>query len=151
MTEPAVTGSLPHALACRAGFLLRLIGEEAREVAEQRLRCLDLSGAEYGVLGLLEEREGISQLEAGRILIVDRTTMVAIIDGLEQRGLVERRRNPSDRRKHALHLTQDGHAAVARAHDEVAIAEHEFFAPLTETEYTALRDYLTRLDQGRRR
>lgn len=60
--------------------------------------------------------------------------MVAVVDDLERSDLVVRRRDPSDRRAYALHLTASGRSVLARARTVVRDAEDEFLAPLSSAE-----------------
>ena len=61
-----------------------------------------------GILGILEQADGLSQQALGEKLGVFPSRLVALIDELEGRGLVERRDSPTDRRSYALHLTGAG-------------------------------------------
>jgi DNA-binding MarR family transcriptional regulator len=74
---------------------------------------------------------------AGR-LGVDRSTMSALIDGLEDHGLVERRRSPSDRRRNIVRLTPAGRDCLAEAEAARCAAERRFLAPLDEDTAAAL-------------
>ena len=68
----------------------------------------------WGVLNVLDVEGAITQQSLGRSVGIDPSSMVATIDELESRGLVERRRHPSDRRAHALYLTEAGTDTLAR-------------------------------------
>ncbi len=81
----------------------------------------------------------------GAQLGIDRTTVVELIDDLEKQGVVERRRNPADRRSYALHLTAKGRTVQKRATKAFDAAVDEFFGPLTSAERKALADMLTRM------
>jgi len=76
--------------------------------------------------------------------------MVFLVDELEQRGLVERRRNPSDRRSHALYLTDQGRAKLREAQETSAGHANQVGASLTDAERTQLTTLLRRLadEQG---
>jgi DNA-binding MarR family transcriptional regulator len=94
------------------------------------------------VLSVVAEGRRPSQLEAAQRVSIDRTTMVALLDALEQRGLVERRPDPADRRRNIVVLTDAGTKALtgaARATDE---AEAEFLAPLPERDREPFRRML---------
>jgi DNA-binding MarR family transcriptional regulator len=71
--------------------------------------------------------------------------MVSTIDELEAAGLVERHRHPSDRRAHALHLTDEGRARLARGRGLAKQAQEDLLAPLNATERKQLHDLLFRL------
>lgn len=87
----------------------------------------------------------VSQQELGEQLGIDRTTVVELIDDLEKQGVVERRRNPADRRSYALHLTAKGRTVQKRAARAFDAAVDEFFGPLSATERKTLADMLTRV------
>jgi DNA-binding MarR family transcriptional regulator len=75
----------------------------------------------------------------------DRTTIVALIDDLESAGLVERRRNPSDRRAYALQLTDEGHDWLAAAGPALAGAEDRLLRDLDADERANLVETLQRV------
>jgi DNA-binding MarR family transcriptional regulator len=97
-----------------------------------------------GVLNLLAEGP-ISQHELGAQLGIDRTTMVELIDQLEQQGVVVRKRNPVDRRSYALSLTPRGRSVQKRAAQAFDGAAAEFFGPLKPGEQQALIEMLRRI------
>ena len=82
----------------------------------------------------LAERQGI-----------DRTTAVAVVDQLERLRAVERRRDPADRRAHALHVTPRGTRLLARGRSAIANAEQAFMAPLPAAEQERLKQALRAL------
>src|SRR5919198_208011 len=96
---------------------------------------------DWGVMAVLEEQGPLSQQRLGELLGVNRTLMVGVIDGLEADGLVERGRNPEDRRSYALALTDAGRAAVARTAPEIVQTEGQFLGALSGPE----RERLARL------
>ncbi len=75
---------------------------------------LKLRPAEFSVLALIAQKPGQKQSEIAEALGIKRANFVALMDGLEKRGLAERRRADTDRRSHALHLTPAGNRFVAR-------------------------------------
>ena len=74
----------------------------------------DLRPAEYSVLTLIAANPGSKQTEIAEALGIKRANFVALINGLEGRGLTERRARANDRRSHALFLTAAGEAFVVR-------------------------------------
>jgi DNA-binding MarR family transcriptional regulator len=149
---PAIAGSrsreVPEALAGRVGFLLARAHWTARDLADEALAPLGLVVPQFGSLVIIESEGPLSQQELSRLQGCDRTTMVALIDGLESAGFVERRRNPIDRRAYALQITPEGRAVLRRANRLLEAAELELFAPFDEAEVAALRDTLRRLIEG---
>jgi DNA-binding MarR family transcriptional regulator len=91
-----------------------------------------VDGHELAVLVVLSAGEPLSQVEAAGRLGVDRTTMVSLIDGLEDHGLVERRRSPHDRRKNIVELTPEGQDCLRQAEKARRAAERRFLAPLDD-------------------
>lgn len=71
-----------------------------------------LRPAEFSVLALIAETPGRKQSEIAERLGIKRANFVALMDGLERRGLAERRKAESDRRSHSLHLTPEGRRFV---------------------------------------
>jgi DNA-binding MarR family transcriptional regulator len=96
----------------------------------------------YEVLQSLADLGPHSQHDLSELLWVNRTIMVKLIDSLESEGLVERRRNPADRRSYALELTAAGEHARAQLAAAADRAEERLTAPLSEREVQALRAFL---------
>lgn len=143
--QQAAGPRLPRALGRRIGFLLAKTHLAARERANEALSPLRLDVREYASLVVLASEGSLSQQSLAELQRCDRTTMVAIVDHLEEAGLVKRRRNPQDRRAYALEITPGGRAALERANGLVADAERAFLAPLSAAERAELTDLLQRL------
>ena len=139
------TSGLPPALADRIGFLLGRAHLAHLKIAGPRLAELGLSGKGMGALGIVVTEGPLSQQRLSRRQGIDRTTMVAVVDELERTGLVERRRDPADRRAYALHATGKGHRTLTRATEATERAEAQFLAPLSAGEQQELRSLLRRL------
>jgi len=105
------------------GFLLSQVGVYASQRFAQRIAALDLHPPLFRVLNVVDAAEGQSQQAIGEAIQAPASRMVAIVDELEQRGLVERRPHPSDRRIRALYLTGAGRRLLARGR-KIAM-EHE--------------------------
>jgi DNA-binding MarR family transcriptional regulator len=88
-----------------------------------QLAPLGIHPRHFGMLSLLAEQDGQSQHQLCEPLGVHRNVMVSLVDEMEQRGLVERRRHPSDRRAHAVHLLPAGRQLHAKA--DVLVSEFE--------------------------
>ena len=136
-------------LADRSGFLTNKAGMLLLQAVEQRLKELGLSSRPYFVLAGVDGAGPISQQDLSRLLSIDPTTMVALVDELERGGFVQRSRNPSDRRRFDLTLTESGKRTLEAAHTAMAAAEAEFFAPLSETQRGRYHKYLEMLLAGR--
>jgi DNA-binding MarR family transcriptional regulator len=125
------------------GFLLSQVGIYASRSFAQRLAPLDLHPPLFRVLNVVEAAEGLSQQAIGEAIHAPASRMVAIVDELEQRGLIERRPLPGDRRVRALYLTAEGRELLDKGR-EIA-AEHE--AELTRGMSKADRERLVSLLQ----
>jgi DNA-binding MarR family transcriptional regulator len=98
----------------------------------------------------LAQNNGRSQQAIAELMGVNPTRMVFLTDELEKLGLVERRRNPADRRSHALYLTEAGTAMLARVREVTRAHEAAITAGLSAAErdeLAALLQHLAR-DQG---
>jgi DNA-binding MarR family transcriptional regulator len=108
-------------------FLLTQLGAHAGSQFAERLGVLELTPPDAGILRLLRVAAGPSQQELAAKLQIHPSRLVAILDNLEKRGLVERRENPDDRRLYSLHLTKEGGemleriGKVAREHQDALL------------------------------
>src|SRR5215472_1925638 len=89
-------------------FLLAQIGAHAAGQFGQRLTSLRLTRPHAGILRLIGLSPGLSQQELARRLAILPSQLVALLDELEERGLIERRQDATDRRTYALHRTKSG-------------------------------------------
>lgn len=138
---------IPPSLSDRPGALLVIAARRGQELARRRLAPLDLNVQLCGVLNLLAEGP-TSQHDLGAQLGIDRTTMVELIDDLERRNAVLRRKNPADRRSYALSLTPAGRALQKKAARAFDAAAAEVFEPLKAAERQAFGDMLRRVISG---
>ena len=136
---------LPAALSERLGFLLGRAHLAHRAVAQRELGSIGLGVKEFGALSVLVEEGPLTQQRLGERQGVDRTTMVAVVDALERAGLLERSRDPDDRRAYALAATAGGRRVLREATAALQRAEQEFLAPLAAAEQRELRELLRRL------
>ncbi|MBN9107592.1 MAG: winged helix-turn-helix transcriptional regulator [Pseudonocardia sp.] len=133
-----------------SAFLLAQIGAHAAMCFAGRIGELDLTPPQTGLLRAVAAAPGQSQQALAKVLGTPPSRLVALVDQLDERGLVERRRNPADRRLHALHVTSAGEkllrriAEVGRAHDDAVCAA------LDDDERATLRALLGRIadEQG---
>jgi DNA-binding MarR family transcriptional regulator len=115
-----------------------------------RLAPLGLEQRQAGMLLRLAVNQGQSQQAIAEMIGVNATRMVFLVDELEKLGLVERRRNPADRRSHALYLTSAGTATVDRVRAIAAEHEAALAAGLTAAEQEQLIGLLRQIvaEQG---
>ena len=109
-------------------FLLAQVGAHAASKFAARLANLNLAPHHAGMLRILASTPGITQQTLAETLGTVPSRLVALVDELESSGLVERRNNPDDRRRYALHLTDKGSSMlesirrVSREHSQHLLA-----------------------------
>jgi DNA-binding MarR family transcriptional regulator len=111
---------LPTGLAQRVGFLLTLAHHCVRERVNERLGALGITTTLYGTLATIEARGPTSQQVIADQLGLTGPAIVQTVDRLQAAGLVERRRDPADRRSYALQPTSHGHATLGKARAAIA-------------------------------
>jgi DNA-binding MarR family transcriptional regulator len=125
MTDTKASGD-PSAERLRvpgAAFLLSQVGFHSSRLWRERMARLGLDSREVVLLRHVAAAEGQSQQTLAQELQIPPSRMVALVDGLEQSGLLERRPIPGDRRVRALHLSGKGRRVLRRVME--ASAEHE--------------------------
>ena len=135
----------PEPLASATGFLLSWNGRRTAAGFAEALEAVDLSPPVFGVMNLIAARPGQTQRELVAGSLVDASTMVAVLDELERAGLAERRTHPSDRRKHAVHLTVKGKRTLERARQIATRFADDLLDPLDADERETLRLLLRKL------
>jgi DNA-binding MarR family transcriptional regulator len=127
-----------HSLAGRASFLLSQLGAHSAHGFAQRLAPLGMRPSHFGLLMHLSRGEGQSQQRLADAMGIHRNVMVGLVDELEDRRLIERRRHPADRRAHAIHLTAAAHDLLRRAQRVADEHEAELLAGISEDDRTHL-------------
>ena len=130
------------------GFLLHDVARILRKRFEQRARGLGLTRAQWQVLAYLMPNEGIHQGGLAELLDIEAITLVRILDKLEARGLIERRRHPTDRRIWLLYLTETAHPLLARMRVFGDATRQEALAGLTDAERAQLLRMLTTMKKN---
>lgn len=137
------------ALRLNPGYLLARLGGESRGLWARMLAERDLTPHHFGVLTALEHLGEAHQHRLATMIGVDARNAVGVIDGLSQRGLLQRRPDPRDRRKHRISLTTKGKATVAELRHAGTTIEDEMFRGLTATDRAALHRLLLKLFDAR--
>jgi len=128
-----------------AVFLLSKLGFDASRRFQDVLANIGLDPRQFGVLNVIALNEGKSQQALAEPLRIPPSRMVATVDQLEERELVERRRNSDDRRANALYLTPQGETVLGDARRLAMDNERQFTAPLKPKEREQLLKLLRRL------
>jgi DNA-binding MarR family transcriptional regulator len=127
------------------GFLLSWNGQRMAHKFAAALAPLGLRPPHFGVMTLIEAHPGCAQRELVTHSLIDPSSMVAVVDELEQMGLAERRRHAEDRRKHAVYLTAPGQRTLQRARGVAMQMAQQVFAPLDAAELETLHRLLRKL------
>jgi DNA-binding MarR family transcriptional regulator len=147
--EPAGPGappaSLPRELLARSGFLLIRLGMEFKSRAMEELTKNGVSQYHYSVLALLDEQPSETQAAIADALGVDRSQLVRILDGLEDRGLISRHRDRIDRRRHTVSVTAEGRRQLRRLRETIDRLEAELLTPLEPADRETLHQLLLQL------
>jgi DNA-binding MarR family transcriptional regulator len=109
------------------------------------LEPIGLRPPHFGVMRLIATDPGQTQQELAERSLIDPSSMVAVVDELEELGYAERNAHPGDRRKHAIHLTADGNRTLERAQAVAIKMTKELLAPLDAAEVEELRRLLRKL------
>jgi DNA-binding MarR family transcriptional regulator len=95
-------------------------------------------------LNLLAERGPMTQAAMGAALSLDPSNVVGLLNELEERGFIARRRDPADRRRHIVELSAAGSGELAHTYDRLEIVEDQLFKGLTAAERATLYTLLAR-------
>jgi DNA-binding MarR family transcriptional regulator len=134
-----------HVLADRTAFVLIKLGEVVRSGAERTFAEIGLTGRQYDLMASVAADASLSQRDVGRLLGLAPNAIGAIVDDLEERGLIERTRSRADRRRHVLTLTRSGTLLLKRAHDLANTAEQTLLASLTAQQGRTLHELASRV------
>ncbi|TCK19846.1 DNA-binding MarR family transcriptional regulator [Pseudonocardia endophytica] len=139
------TSEPPRVPPAGSAFLLTQLGTHAASAFAERIARLDLTPPQTGLLRVVASEPGRSQQALAQQLGTPPTRLVALVDGLEERGLLERRRNPGDRRLHAVHLGPAGEKLMGEIRDVAREHDDAVLAPLDDDERARLRELLGKL------
>jgi DNA-binding MarR family transcriptional regulator len=144
-SAPPLQPRFPAELVESTTFLLKRLGFAAKDSAMQAYERTGLSAYHHAVLIVLDEGSRDTQGSIADALGYDRGQLVGLLDELEEQHLVERRRDPNDRRRHTVRLTSEGKRALAKLRTLSGKLEGEFLAPLDASERKQLHALLLRL------
>jgi len=113
-----------------------------QKTLDEKLVDYGLTSAQFCVLAKLLEEEGVSQTELASRLFIENPTLVRTLDKMEAIGLIERRKNPGDRRAYLIYLLRKGRA-LDDVVQEIGLKVHrEATKGLTKKDVSKLREYL---------
>ena len=126
-------------------FLLKRLGFAAKEQALEAYDEAGLHPYHHAVLAVLDEGSRQTQGEIADALNYDRGQLVGLLDELEERGLLERQRDLTDRRRQSVRITQAGKKALAKLRTLALKLENDFLSNLDESQRATLHRLLREL------
>jgi len=104
-----------------------------------------ITPGQFGVLTLIDTNPGLNQSTLAKTIGIGRSTMVAVIDGLEKPGFIERKKSPEDNRAYALAMTAKGRKLLKDVHPKVMAHEKNIASGLSDIEVETLNQLLSRI------
>ena len=135
----------PGELVKSSGFLLKRLGWAIKDRTMEAFEAAGESPYHHGVLCVLAESARETQATIADALGYDRSWLVGLLDELEERGLIERKRDPADRRRHLVSLKPAGREKLTELRGIARRVENEFLEGLDEDERRQLHDLLLKV------
>jgi DNA-binding MarR family transcriptional regulator len=135
----------PRELVKSPSFLLKRLGFA---IKERTMAAFEERGAnpyQHGILCSLSESQAETQAQIADALGYDRSWLVGLLDELEEEGLIERKPDPTDRRRNVVTLKPEGEARLLEFREISKHVEDEFLEPLSKSERQQLHDLLLKV------
>ncbi len=143
--QPQPAPAIARELADSTAYLLVNLAVGCKALAVARVADEGFELYDYSVLALLSEGARATQAAIAEALMLDPSRLVALLDSLEERGMIVRQRDVQDRRRHVVSITAEGTTELAKMRRIVSMMEEEFFAPLSHDERATLHRLLVSL------
>jgi DNA-binding MarR family transcriptional regulator len=124
------------------GFLLTDSARLLRKLIDRRLQPLGLSRAQWSILAILSNRDGLSQSQISDELEIEKSTAGRLIDQVEKSGWIERRPIPGDRRLWGIHLTDRARQLIAEVENIILQTRAEMLRGLSAEQQQHLSELL---------
>jgi DNA-binding MarR family transcriptional regulator len=144
-TEPKAGVKPPYELVCSPAYLLKRLGWAIKDASAAAFEAAGENPYHYSVLAVLEESPRETQATIADSLGYDRSWLVGLLDELEEQHLIERKRDPADRRRHVVTLQPAGKRKLTELRAISKGVENEFLAPLDAKQRTSLHELLLQL------
>ena len=132
----------PYELVCSTAYLLKRLGGKIKERSLEAFEAAGASPYHHTVLAVLAESPRETQATIADSLGYDRSWLVGLLDELEQAGLIERKRDPADRRRHLVSLKPEGRQKLDELRAISRGVEDEFLGGLDADERKELHELL---------
>jgi DNA-binding MarR family transcriptional regulator len=143
--EPATADAMPSRIRELPTWLISRAHAHSHRLLTEGFAAADAHGYHYRLLAALEEFGPASQAALGRRTGIDRSDVVAVLNALAGRGLIERSRDPDDRRRNIVTITPAGTERLRTLDQILAGVQQKLLAPLSPADRTQLIGLLTRL------
>jgi DNA-binding MarR family transcriptional regulator len=137
---PAATSAKPAEATML--YLQKQVELAVRSHLDDLLKPAEITALQYTALTVLERHPGLTSAQLARNSFVTTQSMADMVTTLEARGLIERRRDPADRRRLVIGLTAAGSALIRRYRGKVRDLERRMLSGLTDQQVEELRRYL---------
>ncbi len=148
MSKPAEPRPPGPPVEIRIAILLGRLGTRQLNTITELLRPLGLRAKEFAVMNAVAHTGEPSQQAIGAAMEIDPSGLIATIDALEERGWLERRRDPADRRRNMVVLTDAGRAKLDEGRAVARQRAEQLLEPLSSAERQALLELLSKVDEG---
>lgn len=136
---------IPEELVASPLFLLKRLGMKAKDESLEAYAAAGVHPYHYAILATLAEGERETQGAIADALAYDRGQLVGLLDEMEEADLVERRRDPEDRRRQVVVMTPAGKKMLVKVRAVAQLLDDEFLAPLTAEQRKQLQKLLLAL------
>jgi MarR family transcriptional regulator, lower aerobic nicotinate degradation pathway regulator len=143
--EPPAPEAMPSRVAEMPTWLISRLYAHSHRLLVEGFASAGVRGYHYRLLAALEEFGPASQAALGRRTSIDRSDVVAVLNDLAPRGLIERSPDPDDRRRNVITITPAGTEQLKALDQVVAGVQERLLAPLSPADRTRLVGLLTRL------
>ena len=126
-------------------FLTRILRTKIQERNSGFFAAHDVAGGEVAVLNLIHTNPGLTQKDLSHMVVLRKSALTKLINEMERSGLIERRKEGSDKRLNALYLTREGTARLAPMQSDMTALQEELLAPLSPAERAILFELLWKL------
>jgi DNA-binding MarR family transcriptional regulator len=143
--EPPPTDAMPSRVREMPSWLITRVYAHSHRLLAEGFGAAGFRGYHYRLLAALEEFGPASQAALGRRTSIDRSDVVAALNELGDRGLIERTPDPDDRRRNIITMTPAGREQLATLDEVLAGVQEKLFGPLSAADRKKLVELLGRL------
>lgn len=129
----------------RAGHLIRRMNQIAVAIFLEETSELGLTTVQYAALHMIDEIPNVDQASLSSMIAFDKTTIVKVLDRLEEKGLITRERSETDRRRQLLNATKRGQEVVRQIEPMINRCEERILAPLSAPDKRRFMEMLTQI------